>query len=290
MGQTAIRKEEQDKKTLFQLLEFWLAIIFPLLIGIIVSIPICHYSELSLDLTYHGFNAAIEIFKVPLGISALCFPLVALVVSNHRSVQTCRQIIAFESQNSFSNYHKHREEFIKMLQRLESEQGVEFFKSYYFYNMLFPNNSIHYVSVFSEGKDGEVSVLVSILNQFEKLIEIPSNSEIFPREVEEYYMDLWRMSCKLHFEPKETIPCQWTGTTGIGTAYSSEKPLRHQFLIYRVLEIVGGFCNVDCNSLNCYGSAPTNKFKSIAQEIFNPPLNTATKSILEQNSDLCLDY
>ena len=85
MGQTAIRKEDQGGKTLWQLISFRLAIILPLLLGIIVSIPICHFSQLSLDLTYHGFNAAIEIFKVPLGIAALCFPSIALVASHHRS-------------------------------------------------------------------------------------------------------------------------------------------------------------------------------------------------------------
>ena len=285
MWKTTIRKEDQGGKTLFELITFWLAIILPLLAGIIVSIPIWHYSDLSLDLTYHGFNTAIEIFKVPLGIAALCFPLVALVVANHRSIQTGRQIKASESQNSFANYHKHREEFIKMLERLEIEQGIKFFKSYDFYNMLFPNNSVHYVSVFSGGKSDGVSELTPILNHYKELTAILSNSEIGSTEVENYYTSLWQMSCHLHFEPNETVPCPWTGNTGIKMAYYEDKPLHHQFLISRVLEIVGGFCNVDYEGINSNSAQPYVRFKLIAQDIFFPPLIRVTKRILNQNNE-----
>lgn len=70
-------------------------------------------SDVQVDLSYHGFNKLIEIYKFPLGVLALLIPVIAVLGVNHRSEQTRVQIEITSSQNNFSNHFKHLEEFIK---------------------------------------------------------------------------------------------------------------------------------------------------------------------------------
>lgn len=85
---------------------------------------IVYHTPLDWDLSGEGFNHFVQTFKVPLGLAALLIPGIALLASNHRSVQTRAQIIAAESQNNFSNYYKHLEEFEKYAgKHLATSQG-----------------------------------------------------------------------------------------------------------------------------------------------------------------------
>jgi hypothetical protein len=131
----------KNEKSLFSLSEFWLSLILPIVVSIIVAIIIFQNSNLKPDLSYEGFNNLINIYKVPLAILALLFPLVALVASNHRSRQSAAQLESGRSQNNFSNYYKHRESFHDMLVRLEIKYDVTFFDSDSLYKILFPDNS-----------------------------------------------------------------------------------------------------------------------------------------------------
>jgi hypothetical protein len=58
-----------------------------------------------------GFNNALEIFKVPIGILATLIPAVALLAANHRSEQAKEQMRLAAAQNIFANHYKHLEEF-----------------------------------------------------------------------------------------------------------------------------------------------------------------------------------
>lgn len=60
-----------------------------------------------------GFGNAINYFKFPIGILAASVPIVALFATNHRSEQAKAAMLISESQNVFSNYYKHLEEFLK---------------------------------------------------------------------------------------------------------------------------------------------------------------------------------
>lgn len=62
---------------------------------------------------YHGLNAAVEIFRIPLGIAALSIPIMAILAANHRSEQSREQMRLTGQQNIFSNHYKHIEEFEK---------------------------------------------------------------------------------------------------------------------------------------------------------------------------------
>lgn len=101
------------RKSFFQLPILWITVSIVLLICSLISGVIVYHTHLEWDLSGDGFNHFVQTFKVPLGLSALLIPGIALLASNHRSVQTRAQIVAAESQNNFSNYYKHLEEFEK---------------------------------------------------------------------------------------------------------------------------------------------------------------------------------
>ena len=82
-------------------------------------------SDLTADPSYEGFNSFLTIYRVPIGFLALLIPLGAIYAANHRSEQTRTQIIAAESQNNFSNYFKHLEEFEKHISIVEVREEFE---------------------------------------------------------------------------------------------------------------------------------------------------------------------
>lgn len=93
----------------------WVTVGTLLSMSIASASVIINNSELTVDLSFNGFNQFISIFRFPLGIAALIIPMVALLAANHRSEQTKEQIRVTNAQNVFSNYYKHIEEFIKYL-------------------------------------------------------------------------------------------------------------------------------------------------------------------------------
>ncbi|WP_105198973.1 hypothetical protein [Pseudoalteromonas sp. T1lg10] len=129
------------KKSLGQLRRFWVAIGTPILVASIVASIIAYTSSFEFCGRYHCFNDALTYFKVPLGILAIIFPSVALVVSHHRSVQTLAQITQAEQNNTYNNYIKHQEEFRRRLQAIESKYKLEFESYDELYAEVFSENS-----------------------------------------------------------------------------------------------------------------------------------------------------
>lgn len=92
----------ESEKKLTELFSFKIAIYLPLVASILFAIIIYQNSSLILDPSFNGFNQLLDIYKVPLGILALAFPFVAIVASNHRSVQSKAQIRLALDQNKLS--------------------------------------------------------------------------------------------------------------------------------------------------------------------------------------------
>lgn len=107
------------------------------------------------DFTLAGVVFAYEKFKLFLSVAALVFPSVALVASNHRSKQTLEQIKITNAQNIFSNFFKHREEFMKHLDALEKEYPIVFRDRVGLYGKVFQENSFEKFSPKSTGVNGE---------------------------------------------------------------------------------------------------------------------------------------
>ncbi|MCH5651191.1 hypothetical protein [Pseudomonas syringae] len=89
----------------------------------IVALTIAYHTlGLKYNLSSEGWNNALDIFKVPLGLLAVAIPLIALLAANHRSVQskaqmelTQFQINLTQTNNYINNYYKHVDEFQKYL-------------------------------------------------------------------------------------------------------------------------------------------------------------------------------
>ncbi|MFT5757671.1 MAG: hypothetical protein ACI9LM_002407 [Alteromonadaceae bacterium] len=75
-------------RTLYELKTFKFAIFVPLVIGIIALIIIENSLNLKFQWDFQGIENAWDFFHVPLTILSLIIPLVALIASNHRSVQS----------------------------------------------------------------------------------------------------------------------------------------------------------------------------------------------------------
>ncbi|MDU8498402.1 hypothetical protein RYB01_04310 [Pseudomonas syringae] len=93
--------------------------IFALAVIVMLTI-VCLTSGLKFNFSSEGWNSALEIFKVPLGLLAVSIPLIALLAANHRSVQSKAQMELTQSQiqltqanNHITNYYKHVDEFQK---------------------------------------------------------------------------------------------------------------------------------------------------------------------------------
>lgn len=124
-------------KSFLSLKIVWIMVSILLVMSISSASVIVANSDLEVDLSYSGFNYFISVFRFPLAISALIIPIVALLAANHRSEQTKEQIRVTNSQNVFSNYYKHIEEFTKYLGvRVEKSVDLRFA-----HNNLYPNAS-----------------------------------------------------------------------------------------------------------------------------------------------------
>ncbi|MEI8703997.1 hypothetical protein [Pseudoalteromonas sp. B62] len=159
----------EKRKSLFSLTEFWLSILIPVVISLILGGVILLNSNLILDLSYTGFNKFVEIYKIPLGVLALLFPLVALVASNHRSRQSAAQIKLGKSQNIFSNFYKHKESFHEVIDRMEKKFDIRFFDPDVIYTSLFPNNSP--TSIIYSFNGGKADYILEIRDSLHSLLK-----------------------------------------------------------------------------------------------------------------------
>lgn len=91
------------------------------LVALVMSIGVLRANwPMHLDWSNDGFKTAAELFQAPIAVILLLIPFLALLASNHRSVQTMKQmeltttqITLASNQNLFANYFKHAEEFGK---------------------------------------------------------------------------------------------------------------------------------------------------------------------------------
>ena len=155
------------EKELVKLPSFWASIIVPSAISCALGIVICTQAQLYWDFSYKGVNFFLEIFKVPLGILALVFPLLALVASNHRSRQSARLILLQNSQNVFTNHYTHLNKFEEHCRDLEAYR-----KSF----LSVHNPRIFHSVIYPKSKDGDYSLNSTFLGKFGK-----KNAELMGR-------------------------------------------------------------------------------------------------------------
>ena len=114
------------EKNLLTLPILWVTVSIIILTSLTLGFIIYLNTPLIKDLSANGFNNFVKIFSVPLGVLALIIPIVGLLAANHRSSQTSRAITTSNSQNNFSNYYKHLEEFKKHCNELKTKEDLHF--------------------------------------------------------------------------------------------------------------------------------------------------------------------
>ena len=105
-------------------------------------------NDLVFDPTHIGFNYVFELFKFPIALTAILIPLLAVYAANHRSEQTKENINLLNSQNSFTNYHRHIELFEKHMAEYKDT------------SVNFNYRNLHSI-VFPRHEDGTPTFLVS---------------------------------------------------------------------------------------------------------------------------------
>lgn len=148
-------------------------------LSILSALIIIFNSDLTTDWSYVGFNSAVSIFKVPLGIIASLIPIIAVLAANHRSEQTREQIKIGLQQNIFTNYYKHLEEFIKHCDRLDLDHGYNVTNKY----------KLHH-SIFYKVKNGdnEISPVYHKLTEIycKNILELLRKLKVRKRECQSY--------------------------------------------------------------------------------------------------------
>lgn len=128
-------------KSFLSLWQVWITIIAILLVAGYLSYEIYSSDSYTSCHTANCYNSFLNDFKFPLGIVTLLIPLLAIYAAQHRSEISIAQIEATESQNRFTNYYKHLEEFQRLMEKSEISDIRELHKT------LFPN-----------AKDGSYSI------------------------------------------------------------------------------------------------------------------------------------
>ncbi|PMJ99538.1 hypothetical protein [Vibrio sp. 10N.261.55.A7] len=146
-------------RKLTQLWSFRTALGIPVAASMVASGMVLLSVPLTFDPTHTGLECFWELFNIPIKLLSSAIPLVGLVALNHRSIQTARQIELSQEQNIFTNYYKHREEFIKYA---EANFPKESIKPIYAHQFLFP-----YIK---EGVRKPISPLD--MDLYEKLIQV----------------------------------------------------------------------------------------------------------------------
>ncbi|MGZ2925929.1 hypothetical protein ABC668_03605 [Pseudomonas aeruginosa] len=126
---------------------FQLALGVPLFSGLLIAMGIICVGDVGgVCFSSKCWSNFVNIFKVPIAVSGISLPLVAMVAAIHRSNETFVQIRLSQRQlqetldnNKFGNYLKHRETFVKSMADYASAQdhGVTV-NCGYLYDDIFP--------------------------------------------------------------------------------------------------------------------------------------------------------
>lgn len=265
------------EKKLSSLLEFKFAVFLPLIVACICTFIIIGNSNLVFDLTFSGFNEALTIFKVPISIVALIFPLVAFVATNHRSRQTAETLIRNQAQVNFANYYKHREEYFKVLSRLEDELEIRFSDGNGLYRKLFPNNTVNTIELRSKERNSDQSLLEIQAKNYRELLDSIRKPDIREHTVKKFYIELFLLSDALGFSlkkgeildiPEMNVPASncWR------VAYTEKSPLKHAWIISQVISRLSDFCHIE-KDLKLIMFSPYLSFIEHSKQVFKCNFN-----------------
>ncbi|MDZ4337591.1 MAG: hypothetical protein U1A62_28345 [Pseudomonas sp.] len=173
-------------------------------------------SELTPNFSFEGFNQALTVFKLPLGILAVTIPIIALLAANHKSEQTREQMRLASENNNFSNYFKHFSEFQSYIEKNTNDKDILKVKN--LRNMhirIFPQSKI---GIFDSSPKAKIQInefiekyltLLQTLSERQDQVKSIKDHESFkPEDIEEFLPSLMEAHTNICKEINEFIPSQ----------------------------------------------------------------------------------
>lgn len=217
-------------KPLHKRYDFIAAIALPIIISLVTGLTI-GLSEPSMKICFTStcYSNFVSIFKIPITLSALSFPLAGIVAAYHRSIETSKQIAIAESNNTFSNYMKHRDDFISHIEHLEEieEHLGRINDLRVLYSIIYPQNSYTHFDPSAQISD-EHWLLKDIDNISRRIAEAQKRN--FPREEIFQILKLaYEYSAKITHHPKagNGINVNYRNSLAIPIVYSPNSPMQH---------------------------------------------------------------
>ncbi|CAI0695321.1 hypothetical protein [Serratia quinivorans] len=179
--------ELDDKKLSDQWL-FWLSILIPLFVSIMLCIPL--WAKSQWDLSAKGYEVFLTLYKLPIGILSLSIPFVAIVAHIHRTIQTAEQIKATKVKNtsdSFFSHHKYITENVskipaKKIHLASSCIEYRIEDPYHIYSYIFEGSSYEN-GVNTKGIENKVRKIYDIVNHLESDLEELKTLEDFGQKI-----------------------------------------------------------------------------------------------------------
>lgn len=176
-------------KPLHKRIDFIASLLVPTAISAGIALSI-YNSENHADLCFTAecYQAFLTLYKIPLTTLALAFPLAGIVGAYHRSIETNEQIKIAQTNNTFSNYIKHREDFLSYIsehtEREDSKLWISDMRS--FYRAIFPENDyLHFDPSLPNAEENTILRKLEVLKQ--KMEELSSQVDITEQAMFELY-------------------------------------------------------------------------------------------------------
>lgn len=142
-----IKKFELNDRKLSEQWLFWVSILLPLFVSILLCIPI--WTKTQWDLSATGYEVFLNLYKLPMGILSLSIPFVAIVAHIHRTIQTAEQIKTTKVKNiadGFFSHHKYITENISKIPKKEIHLASSLIEykiddPYHIYSYIFEGSS-----------------------------------------------------------------------------------------------------------------------------------------------------
>jgi hypothetical protein len=149
------RDSFDSNSSFLNLKSFWIPFAFILIVFLVLWAKVVVDEQLVIG--WGKLEDFYNWFKVPLWWLALLIPILGLLNANHKSEQTRASMALSRSQNNFSNYYKHLEEFQKYCDTLTGINFIELEK--------LEKRKLHH-RLYPDAKVGGLTIDVNVLQSF----------------------------------------------------------------------------------------------------------------------------
>ncbi|WBF43972.1 hypothetical protein [Serratia rubidaea] len=158
-----------DERKLSEQWMFWLSILTPLFLSILLSIPL--WLQTKIKLSAEGYDNFLQTFKLPIGVLSLSIPLVAIVAHIHRTIQTAEQIQTTRKKNAADSFFSHHKFMIEAFGKIATKD-IEISNSPFEYKI---GDSYQLYDIFFTHSSYDNGINTSYLTKVTSLIESEMN-------------------------------------------------------------------------------------------------------------------